>query len=116
VLYTSGSTGKPKGVLIYQSSVLNVVKWFTKELHITMSSVVLGITTCCFDISVLEIFLPLLNGAKLILASTATQKDPYRILNAISQRGVTVMQATPTTFEMMLATGWKGDPTLDILV
>ena len=116
VLYTSGSTGKPKGVLIYQESVVNVINWFAKELNINSSSTVLGITTCCFDISVLEMFLPLLYGAKLVLTSSVTQKDPYRILKVVREKGVTVMQATPTTYEMMLATGWMGDPHVDFLV
>ena len=116
VLYTSGSTGKPKGVMVTHEGVVNIVSWFAKELRVDQSSVVLGLTTFCFDISVLEMFLPLMYGGTLVIAKSSTQKDPYRVLDIIEQRGVTIMQATPTTYEMMLATGWEGDPRVDLLV
>jgi non-ribosomal peptide synthetase component F len=77
VLYTSGSTGKPKGVMVKHQGVINIVKWFAEELHITPSDRVLGLTTFCFDISVLEMFLPLLYGATLVIAKSITQKDLF---------------------------------------
>jgi surfactin family lipopeptide synthetase A len=77
---------------------------------------VLALTTFCFDISVLEMFLPLFRGGALVLAEQATQKNPFRLLDVIKNTGVTVMQATPTTFEMLLATGWKGDHSIDFLI
>lgn len=116
VLYTSGSTGKPKGVMVTMHGVVNLVSWFQTNLEISSSTRILGLTTACFDISVLEIFLPLISGATLILAQSASQKDPFRLLDLMSQTRVNVMQATPTTFEMMLATGWKGDKNLHLLV
>ena len=116
VLYTSGSTGKPKGVMVTHEGVINLIQWFSSELKITEKSVVLGLTTFCFDISVLEMFVPLFCGATLVIAESSTQKDPFRILDIIRERGVTLMQATPTTFEMMLATGWTGDTSIDFLV
>eukprot|EP01041_Mallomonas_annulata_P012877 gene12877-27158_t len=116
ILYTSGSTGKPKGVMVHHTGVINNVYWFAKELQVWENSVVLGISTYCFDISVLEMFMPLVYGGTLIIANTATQRDPYRLLDVIAEHGVTVMQATPTTYEMMLATGWTGDKNIDFLV
>ena len=116
VLYTSGSTGKPKGGMVTMHGVVNLVSWFQTNLEISSSTRILGLTTACFDISVLEIFLPLISGATLILAQSASQKDPFRLLDLMSQTRVNVMQATPTTFEMMLATGWKGDKNLHLLV
>ena len=116
VLYTSGSTGKPKGVMVKQASVTNVVNWFADELQVGTHSRVLGLTTFCFDISMLELLLPLLRGGILVLANQTSQKNPFRLLDIIKHHGVTVVQATPTTFEMFLATGWTGDPNIDFLI
>ena len=116
VLYTSGSTGKPQGVMVPHRGVLNIISWFANELKVNQTSRVLGLTTFCFDISVLEMFMPLLSGACLVIARSSTQKDPFRIIEILESLHVTVMQATPTTYEMMLATGWGGDKTIDFLV
>ena len=116
VLYTSGSTGKPKGVVIYQNSVFNIVTYYTRLLNVTTSSKVMALTTFCFDISVLEIFMPLVSGGTLVLAKSSTQKDPFRLLEVIEEWKVNVFQATPTSYEMMLATGWTGDESIDFLV
>jgi non-ribosomal peptide synthetase component F len=85
VLYTSGSTGKPKGVMVMHQGVINIVKWFAEELVITPSDKVLGLTTFCFDISVLEMFLPLLYGATLVIAKSSTQKDPFHLLRSFNK-------------------------------
>ena len=117
ILYTSGSTGKPKGVQITQKSVINLLSWFSTELQISSESIILGLTTYCFDISVLEIFLPLLYGGRLVLAYSSTQRDPFRLIEITDMFKITLMQATPTTYEMMLATGkWTGDRRIDLLV
>jgi amino acid adenylation domain-containing protein len=116
ILYTSGSTGKPKGVMVTQYGVTNIVTWFAKEIGVSNMSRVLGLTTACFDISVLEIFMPLVSGATLVLAESATQKDPFRLLEVMAEHKVDVVQATPTTYEMLLATGWEGDRNTDFLV
>jgi non-ribosomal peptide synthetase component F len=116
VLYTSGSTGKPKGVMVKSMGVINIINWFADALKIDPTSRVMSLTTFCFDISVLEMCLPLTRGGALIVAKSSTQKDPFRLLSLIQQHRVGVFQATPTTYEMMLATGWTGDPTLDLLV
>jgi amino acid adenylation domain-containing protein len=116
VLYTSGSTGKPKGVMVYNRGVVNIVEWFANHINVRPEDRVLGLTTFCFDISVLELFMPLVRGAALVLASSKTQKDPQRIVQVLREHRVTIMQATPTTFEMMLTDGWKGDASIRFLV
>jgi non-ribosomal peptide synthetase component F len=116
VLYTSGSTGKPKGVMVTNLSVANVVDYFAIELKVSPDSRVLCLTTVCFDISVIEIFMPLTRGAALVLIKSETQRDPFRILEVVREQQVSVVQATPTTFEMLLATGWSGDASVDFLV
>lgn len=83
VLYTSGSTGKPKGVMVEHRGVVNVLRYFAELLRLAPSERVLGLTTTCFDISVLEIFMPLTHGATLFLVSSTTQKDPYRLMEIL---------------------------------
>ena len=116
MLYTSGSTGKPKGVVLYCDAVLNIVEWFANELNVDKHSKVMGLTTFCFDISVLETFLPLVRGGTLVLAKSSTQKDPFRLRDVIEEFKVSVFQATPTSYEMLLASGWTGDKSIDFLV
>ena len=116
VLYTSGSTGKPKGVMVKNIGVANIIDWFANALNVNYESKVLCLTTFCFDISVLEMFVPLTRGAVLVLADSSTQKDPFHLIDLLKLTGVTVFQATPTTYEMMLATGWTGDESIDFLV
>eukprot|EP00981_Chlorochromonas_danica_P002495 scaffold474_cov169-Ochromonas_danica.AAC.30 len=116
VLYTSGSTGKPKGVAVKQVGVDNIIHFFAEELNVSEKNRVLGLTTFCFDISVLEIFVTLTRGACFVLALSSTRKDPFRILELMESHSVTIFQATPTTYEMMLATGWTGDEKVHFLV
>lgn len=116
VLYTSGSTGKPKGVEVRCAGVQNIVCWFVRELGTGPHTRVLGITTHCFDISVLEIYLPLICGGALVLAESATQKNPFRLMDVLRLQRVSVFQATPTTYEMLLVAGWIGDLSIDCLV
>ena len=116
VLYTSGSTGKPKGVMVKNIGVVNIVSWFADQIGIKSTTRVMGLTTFCFDISVLEMCMPLIRGGALVLGKTSSQKDPFTLLEVIKRLNVSVFQATPTTYEMMLATGWKGDATVDFLV
>jgi acyl-coenzyme A synthetase/AMP-(fatty) acid ligase len=64
----------------------------------------------------LEIYMPLTRGGVLVMVHSATQKDPFRLVDVIAEQCVSVVQATPTTYEMMLATGWRGDAKIDFLV
>ena len=67
VLFTSGSTGKPKGVMVKQLGVANIVDWFAEEMNVSPhNSIVMDLTMFCFDISVLEVFLPLTRGGLLV--------------------------------------------------
>ena len=116
ILYTSGSTGKPKGVCVRQVSVKNTINYFRDEMGVNTRSVVMGLTTFNFDISVLEIFLPLTNGCQLVIVENQTRKNPFRIIELIEKYGINVFQATPTTYEMLLLAGWTGNSSIDFLV
>ncbi|MDJ0676337.1 MAG: amino acid adenylation domain-containing protein [Calothrix sp. MO_167.B42] len=115
VIYTSGSTGKPKGVEIVHSAVVNFLVSMQQEPGLTSSDVILAVTTISFDIAVLELFLPLTVGASTVIVSREVATDPIQLSKAISDSGATVMQATPSTWRMLLAIDWQGNQHLKIL-
>jgi amino acid adenylation domain-containing protein len=107
LLYTSGSTGKPKGVTITHKNLVNLLLSVLKEPGVQKNDVVLSITTISFDIAMAELFLPLLTGAKLVLTTEETSKDTRILLDVITNEGITIMQATPATWQMLLDSGWN---------
>ncbi|NHB98701.1 non-ribosomal peptide synthetase, partial [Photorhabdus stackebrandtii] len=102
VIYTSGSTGKPKGVMIEHSNIVNFLCSMSKEPGITEEDVLLSITSLSFDISILELFLPLLTGARIILATQAQATNAQQLAALIAHHNVSFMQATPSTWRMLL--------------
>jgi len=114
-IYTSGSTGKPKGVQIEHHSVVNFLMSMRSNPGINPEDIFLAITTICFDIAVLEIFLPLIVGAKAILVSQETVKDASKLIKILADSQATIMQATPTTWQMLIAGGWTGNKKLKML-
>lgn len=115
VIYTSGSTGKPKGVMIPHRAVINLLRSMRAQPGLGEHDVLLAITTISFDIAVLELYLPLICGARTIVASREMAGDPEGLASTITTAGVTIMQATPATWRMLIAAGWKGAPNLRIL-
>ncbi|WP_324672446.1 amino acid adenylation domain-containing protein [Hymenobacter sp. GOD-10R] len=106
VLYTSGSTGKPKGVQITHRNVVNFLCSMQQEPGITAADKLLAVTTISFDIAGLELFLPLISGAAIVLADAMTTKDGKLLRELIEQERVTILQATPATWRMLLEAGW----------
>ena len=82
VIYTSGSTGRPKGVEIRHSSVVNLLASMRERPGLTEDDVVVNVTTPAFDLSVPDLYLPLVCGAKLVIASRETAQDPARLAGA----------------------------------
>jgi len=115
VIFTSGSTGKPKGVQIEHRSVVNFLSSMSERPGITERDVLLSVTTLSFDISVLELFLPLTVGAQVVVVSREVASDGVRLIEELQKRHVTIMQATPATWRLLLGSGWEGDRTLKIL-
>jgi amino acid adenylation domain-containing protein len=107
LLYTSGSTGKPKGVAVSHKSLVNVLHSVINKPGIQETDTLLSITTISFDISVAELFAPLLTGAKLVLTDEETAKDTRILLDVIKNEQITMMQATPATWQMLLDSGWE---------
>jgi amino acid adenylation domain-containing protein len=115
IIYTSGSTGRPKGVEVPHRAVITLLRAINNIIGITSSDVFLAVTTIAFDISVLEIFLPLVNGARLVLATRDEVVDGTRLIAALDRHNVTLMQATPATWRLLLASDWRGHKQLTAL-
>jgi amino acid adenylation domain-containing protein len=116
ILYTSGSTGKPKGLPIRHHSVVNLVTAFSGLLKVNSVDVLLAVTTVSFDIAQLEIYLPLFNGGKLVIAPQEVGMDMELLKGMMQESGATLFQATPVTYTMLLRHGWEGNPSLRALV
>jgi amino acid adenylation domain-containing protein len=115
VLYTSGSTGQPKGVEITHGALANFLLSMQREPGLTPADRLLSVTTLSFDIAGLEIYLPLVTGARVVLATRDEATDPARLAALIEAQSATVLQATPATWRMLLDDGWAGRPDLKIL-
>ncbi|MBI5720134.1 MAG: amino acid adenylation domain-containing protein [Burkholderiales bacterium] len=108
VIYTSGSTGKPKGVRVPHRSVTNLLASVTREPGMTAAHNVLSVTTLSFDIAVSEVILPLTVGATIVVADRAQATDGDRLRELIEAEGVDFIDATPSTWRLLLAAGWMG--------
>lgn len=107
ILYTSGSTGTPKGVPISHKNLVNLLYSVMEKPGIKASDILLSITTISFDIAMAELFAPLLKGAKLVITNEDTSKDTRLLLNVMKNEGITMMQATPATWQMLIYSGWE---------
>lgn len=103
VIYTSGSTGRPKGVVVHHEGLTNLLASMQDRLCVHSGDTVLAVTTVTFDIAALELFLPLLHGARVVLASQQDVYDPQRLAELISSSGVTIMQATPSLWGILVS-------------
>ncbi|MCU1242344.1 MAG: Non-ribosomal peptide synthetase [Candidatus Acidoferrum typicum] len=115
VLYTSGSTGRPKGVEIPHSALVNFLHSMQREPGFTAHDTLLAVTTLSFDIAGLELYLPLVTGGKLLIASRDDARDPVRLMERMRDSRCTVMQATPATWRALIDAGWTGSKQLRVL-
>ncbi|WP_413787161.1 amino acid adenylation domain-containing protein [Pseudomonas sp. B21-053] len=102
VIYTSGSTGKPKGVMVRHAALCNFVESMVHQPGLAAQDRMLSLTTFSFDIFGLEIYGPLLAGARVVLTGKDVHQDPQAVLELIERHGVSVLQATPSTWRMLL--------------
>ena len=117
VIYTSGSTGRPKGVEISHGAAANFLSSLRKyEPGCNEHDRLLAITTISFDMSALELLLPLLSGSTMIIANEGAVKDPRELISLMKRHQVTILQATPATWTMLLESGWKGKPRLSKII
>ena len=115
MIYTSGSTGRPKGVQIPHRAVVNFLCAQQQCFQLKAQDRWLAVTSLSFDIAVLELFLPLIVGARVVLASRETAMDGFRLAEQLHTSGATIMQATPATWRMLLNADWAGTEDLRIL-
>lgn len=115
LIYTSGSTGKPKGVAARHRGVVNFITSMQRQPGMVATDILLSFTTLSFDMAVLEIYLPITVGAQLVLVSREDAMDGKKLAAIIAQLGITIMQATPATWRVLLESGWQGQPNLTIL-
>jgi amino acid adenylation domain-containing protein len=115
VIYTSGSTGKPKGVQICHRALVNLLTSMQAQPGLRQSDRLLAVTTISFDIAALELYLPLTVGASCILASREASAEGRELWRMLQDHDITVMQATPSTWKLLVDAGWPGKRNLKIL-
>jgi enterobactin synthetase component F len=103
VLYTSGSTGRPKGVEITHRNLGNFLRGMRQQLRPTARARFLAVTTVIFDIAGLEFYLPLMVGARVVMASSEALHTPRALARLIRHSGVTHVQATPSLWRVLLS-------------
>jgi amino acid adenylation domain-containing protein len=115
VIYTSGSTGVPKGVQVVHRALTNLVASIQGTLRMDQRDVLLSVTTPSFDIFGLELYVPLVTGARVVLVDRSTAIDGRVLAQRIVECHATFMQATPATWRAMIAAGWRGARQLKVL-
>ncbi|WP_286761494.1 amino acid adenylation domain-containing protein [Salegentibacter sp. UBA1130] len=115
IIYTSGSTGKPKGVEVKHKSLTNFLYSMQMEPGFNSNDVLFAVTTISFDISLLELFLPLISGGEIYIAGRSVLKEPSYVIKEIEKVEPTIIQATPSFFQMLYNFGWKGEKNLKVL-
>jgi amino acid adenylation domain-containing protein len=112
LIYTSGSTGKPKGVLVRHGNLTNLLHTMVETPGIGPDDLLLAITSLSFDISVLELFGPLMAGAQVWIAPSGVAGDGEALAGVVGRSAATILQATPSVWRGLVAAGWRGRPGL----
>ncbi|MCR4443371.1 MAG: amino acid adenylation domain-containing protein, partial [Peptococcaceae bacterium] len=115
VMYTSGSTGRPKGVMVTHQGLTNFLTAMAGTAGLAARDTLLAVTTYCFDIAGLELYLPLLSGAKVCICSSEKAKDAEKLKLEIERVKPAVMQATPATWTMLFHAGWRNEEKVRVL-
>ncbi|WP_191603866.1 non-ribosomal peptide synthetase DhbF [Bacillus subtilis] len=102
IIYTSGSTGRPKGVVVTQKSLSNFLLSMQEAFSLGEEDRLLAVTTVAFDISALELYLPLISGAQIVIARKETIREPHALAQMIENFDINIMQATPTLWHALV--------------
>jgi len=109
VLYTSGSTGKPEGVMVRHQALINLLTSMRREISFEGGKTVLAATELSSDIAALELYGPLFAGGCVAVADQATARDGHRLAAYMQRTGAGIIQATPSTWRLLLESGWRGE-------
>lgn len=112
IIYTSGSTGQPKGVEVTHGSVANLLRSFIARIGLQAEDVVVAAGSMSFDISVAELFAPLLVGGRVVIVTRDVARDGRLLAETLDSRGATMFQATPSQWQLLVDAGWTGRPQL----
>ncbi|MBO9586225.1 MAG: amino acid adenylation domain-containing protein [Flavobacterium sp.] len=115
IIYTSGSTGNPKGVEIGHESLLNFLISIQQKPGVSATDILFSVTTYSFDISILEFFVPLISGALLYIANQEVLSDPHLTIKKIEEIQPTIIQATPSFYQLLYNADWQGSKRLKLL-
>lgn len=115
IIFTSGSTGRPKGVQVRHHGLSAFIHAMSVEPGLADDDRLLSVTTVSFDIAALELFLPLTVGATLYIASREDTLDGNALKRLLHEHRISVFQATPATYQMLLGAGWEGSREIKLL-
>ncbi|MCL8537189.1 amino acid adenylation domain-containing protein [Chryseobacterium gallinarum] len=115
IIYTSGSTGNPKGVEVGHQALTNFLTSIQSKPKVQPQDILYSVTTCSFDISILEFFTPLISGATVFIAGKETLNNIEQLKAELETINPTIIQATPSFYQMLFNAGWKGNKNMKIL-
>ena len=115
IIYTSGSTGRPKGVEIEHGSVANLLDSFARAIDLRASDVLVAVSSMSFDMSVAQLFMPLIVGAKVVVVPREILRDGGKLAGLIARAGGTVLLTTPSHWQLLIDAGWDGQPSLQAI-
>jgi amino acid adenylation domain-containing protein len=115
VIFTSGSTGVPKGVEVAHGSVVNLLWSMARTLGVGPQDVLVAATTIAFDIAALELFLPLITGGQVVIASRDDVRGGFGLVTLIDKSRATLVQATPSLWRILTEAGFRPRPNLKML-
>lgn len=115
LIYTSGSTGTPKAVQVTRGNMLNFLGGMQDLLQLSSADKLLAVTSLSFDISVLELFLPLMTGAQVVIADETLALDGQRMKQVLQEEAISIMQATPVSWKMLLSNDWQPNANIKAL-
>jgi amino acid adenylation domain-containing protein len=115
-IYTSGSTGRPKGVALSHGALANLGDAMIERPGFAADDVLVGVASLSFDMAGVDLYPPLLAGARYVIARREETTDGRLLRELIERSGATLFQATPSGWRVLLASGWPGDPRLKALI
>jgi len=115
VIYTSGSTGRPKGVQVLHRSLVNCIHSLRRQLDVTDKETFLALASISYDLAGSELYLPLIAGARVVLASREEVLEGRRLQTRLAACGATAMHGTSSTWRLLLEPGWRAPKEFKIL-